>query len=72
MMMNKNYKWLTMNFFFEMSELELIQNNLDELNGFVQMDDSLYVKDDAFTLFKNKVEIAKNLMADPINKKKNY
>ena len=33
------------------------------------MDDSLYVKDDAFTLFKNKVEIAKNLMADPINKK---
>ena len=53
----------------EMSELELIQNNLDELNGFVQMDDSLYVKDEAFTLFKNKVEIAKNLMADPINQK---
>ena len=53
----------------DMSELELIQNNLDELNGFVQMDDSLYVKDDAFTLFKNKVEIAKNLMADPINSK---
>ena len=53
----------------EMSELELIQNNLDELNGFVQMDDSLYVKDEAFTLFKNKVEIAKNLMADPINSK---
>ena len=52
-----------------MSELELIQNNLDELNGFVQMDDSLYVKDEAFTLFKNKVEIAKNLMADPINQK---
>jgi len=53
----------------DMSELELIQNNLDELNGFVQIDDSLYVKDEAFTLFKNKVEIAKNLMADPINSK---
>ena len=53
----------------DMSEFELIQNNLDELNGFVQMDDSLYVKDEAFTLFKNKVEIAKNLMADPINSK---
>ena len=41
----------------EMSELELIQNNLDELNGFVQMDDSLYVKDEALHFSKTRSKL---------------
>ena len=52
-----------------MSELETVQMNIEELQGFIQMDDSLYVKDQAFANFKEHVSIAQNLLSDPITNK---
>lgn len=52
-----------------LSESEAIQKDIDQINSFNSMDDSRYAQNDQFTLFKEQLELAKNLLSNPVQNK---
>lgn len=52
-----------------LSESEAIQKDIDQINSFNSMDDSRYAQNDQFTLFKEQLELAKNLLFNPVQNK---
>lgn len=52
-----------------LSESEDIQKDIDQLNSFNNIDESSYVVNEQFNLFKQQLALAQNLLSDPVQNK---
>lgn len=52
-----------------LSEIEEIQKDIDQLNSFSNIDDSRYVPNEQYQMFKEQLQLAQNLLSDPVQNK---